>query len=172
MRRVVAVAALVCAGLVGLAGTASAHNSLTESNPTNESTMDTGPDEVTLTFNLPVREGEGLNSVAVTGPGGDHWEAGPATVASNVVSTPVRKLGPKGVYTIGYRIMSADGHPVRGKLTFTLTKAGNGTPATVAEPADGGGGIPLWVWLGGAAVLLVIGLVFALRVGSGDKQRT
>lgn len=174
MRRFFVVLALVGAGLVGLAGTASAHNSLISSDPKNESTMDVGPGEVTLTFDLPVRDGEGLNSIAITGPDGkSRWEAGTATVDSRVVSAPVRELGPKGVYTVGYRVMSADGHPVSGKLTFTLTMAGNGTPAKAVDPADsGGGGIPLWVWLGGAAVLLVVGLVFAMRVGSGDKQPT
>jgi copper resistance protein C len=172
MRRFAVVVALVGAGLVGLAGTASAHNSLIDSNPKNEATTDTGPAEVSLTFDLPVRAGEGLNSIAVTGPDGkSRWEAGPATVDSTVVTAPVRELGPKGVYTIGYRVMSADGHPVTGKLTFTLTRAGNGTPAKAAEEsAGGGGGIPLWVWLAGAGVLLVAGLVFAMRVGGGDKQ--
>ena len=85
-----------------------------------------------LTFDQPVQAGEGLNSVAVTGPDGKEWQGGSATVDSNVVTAPVRELGPKGVYTIGYRIVSADGHPVSGKLTFTLTREGNGTPAPVS----------------------------------------
>jgi hypothetical protein len=85
-----------------------------------------------------------------------------------VVTAPVRELGPAGVYTIAYRIISADGHPVSGTLTFTLTTAGDGTPA--APPADSAagddsGGVPIWVWIGGAVVVLGIGLFFALRIG-------
>lgn len=173
--------ALAGVGLLGLATPAFAHNSLTSSNPANAASVDVGPQTVELTFDQPVQEGDGLNSVAVTGPDGSHWEAGPAKVDSNVVSAPVRELGPKGTYTIGYRIVSADGHPVSGELTFTLTKAGNGTPAkdlpsgtragtSAATGESDDGGIPIWVWLVGAAVLLGAGLVFALNIGGKRSE--
>ncbi len=179
--RGVAVLALAGVGLLGLATPAFAHNSLTGSNPVNEASLDVGPQTVELTFDQPVQEGDGLNSVAVTGPDGSHWEGGPAKVDSNVVSAPVRELGPKGTYTIGYRIVSADGHPVSGELTFTLTTAGNGTPAkddpsgTRTDTSDAAGesddgGIPIWVWLVGAAVLLGVGLVFALNIGGKQSE--
>jgi hypothetical protein len=134
---------------------------------------------VVLTFDQPVQEGDGLNSIAVTGPDGKEWQAGPATVDSNVVSAPVRELGPKGTYTIGYRIVSADGHPVSGQLEFELTVAGNGTPAPAdsgatdsAAAGNGGGddGLPIWVWLVGAAVLLGAGLFVALRMGGKPAE--
>jgi methionine-rich copper-binding protein CopC len=180
-RKSVAVLALTGLWLFAMAAPASAHNSLTSSNPVNETSMDVGPQNVVLTFDQPVQDGEGLNSVAVTGPDGKEWQAGPADVDSNVVTAPVRELGPKGTYTIGYRIVSADGHPVSGKLTFTLTRAGNGTPApadpdggvTVAGAAGGsgdGGGLPIWVWLVGAAVLLGAGLFVALRIGGKQPE--
>jgi hypothetical protein len=88
-------------------------------------------------------------------------------VDGNSVSTQVAPLGPAGVYTASYRIISADGHPVTGEITFTLTAAGNGTPITpaAAPTTGGGGGVPIWVWIVGAAVLLGVGLVFALRSG-------
>lgn len=178
MKRLLAVLALTGLGLFALAAPASAHNTLISSNPTEDASLDAGPGTVVLTFDQPVQEGEGLNSVAVTGPDGKQWQGGPATVDSNVVSAPVRELGPKGTYTIGYRIVSADGHPVSGKVTFTLTKAGNGTPAAatadVAVPGteSGGsdGGLPIWVWLVGAAVLLGAGLFVALRVGGKQPE--
>jgi hypothetical protein len=88
----------------------------------------------------------------------------------------VRELGPRGVYTIGYRVVSADGHPVSGKVTFTLTKAGNGTPAANNEDAQAAplesedSGLPIWVWLVGAAVLLGAGLFVALRIGGKQPE--
>lgn len=157
--------------LLGTAGPAAAHNSLIGSNPANGASLAAGPAEVELRFDQPVQAGEGLNTVAVIGPNNDHWEAGPADVASNVVTVPVRTLGPAGVYKIGYRILSADGHPVSGQLAFTLTTAGSGTPApqSATEPAaespDTSSGLPVWVWIGGAALLLGAGLVLALRMG-------
>lgn len=169
-------------GLFAMASPAFAHNSLTGSNPADKAVLDAGPSEVVLTFDQPVQEGEGLNSIAVTGPDGEQWQGGPATVDSNVVSAPVRELGPSGTYTIGYRIVSADGHPVSGELTFTLSTAGNGTPAREgdagwidtngsADSESGGddGGVPIWVWLAGAVVLLGAGLFVALRIGGGKQ---
>lgn len=170
----ISVLVLAGLGLFALAAPASAHNSLSSSNPGDEATLDTGPAEVVLTFDQPVQEGKGLNSIAVTGPDGKPWQGGPATVDSNVVTAPVRELGPKGVYTIGYRIVSADGHPVSGELTFTLTTAGNGTPAPEtsqnAVGGDSGGGVPVWVWLAGAVVLLGAGMVVALRIGGKQPE--
>lgn len=177
MRRLLAVLALAGLGLFALAVPASAHNSLVSSNPVNEATLDAGPQTVVLTFDQPVQEGEGLNSVAVTGPDGTQWQGGPAKVDSNVVSAPVRALGPAGIYTVGYRIVSADGHPVSGKVTFTLSKPGTGTPAKVSENTTVPGttegdssGVPIWLWLVGAAVLLGAGLFFAMRIGGGKQS--
>lgn len=179
MKRILAVLALAGFGLFALAAPASAHNSLISSNPSDEASLDAGPQNVVLTFDQPVQEGEGLNSVAVTGPDGKEWQGGSATVDSNVVTAPIRELGPAGVYTIGYRIVSADGHPVSGKLTFTLTKAGDGTPAPAnasdgtalpGTPDESGGGVPIWVWLAGAAVLLGAGLFVALRIGGKQPE--
>jgi methionine-rich copper-binding protein CopC len=181
--RSVAVLALAGLGLFAMATPAFAHNSLTSSNPVNDAAMAVGPQNVVLTFDQPVQDGEGLNSVAVTGPDGKQWQAGPVDVDSNVVTAPVRELGPKGTYTIGYRIVSADGHPVSGKLTFTLTEAGNGTPApanssggttVTGSVGDGSGnasgGLPIWVWLVGAAALLGAGLFVALRIGGKQPE--
>ena len=167
MRRVAAVLLLTLLGVLGLATPAFAHNQLTSSNPTDKASLETGPGEIVLTFDQPVQAGEGLNTVAVTSENGDRWEGGASDVASNVVTTPIRELGPAGDYTVAYRVISADGHPVDGTLTFTLTTAGDGTPAAPAtdSAADDSGGVPIWVWIGGAVVVLGAGLFFALRIG-------
>ncbi len=173
MRKLLTVLALTGLGLFALAGTASAHNTLISSNPSQDASLAAGPRTVVLTFDEPVQEGKGLNSVAITGPDGKEWQGGPAKVDSNVVSAPVRELGPTGVYTIGYRVVSADGHPVSGKVTFTLTKAGNGTPAAASANLTTGtpdSGVPIWVWLVGAGLLLGAGLFVALRIGGKQPE--
>ncbi|OLR95607.1 copper resistance protein CopC [Actinokineospora bangkokensis] len=168
--------------LAGAAGTASAHNQLVGSNPVAGSSVATAPDTVELTFDQPVQEGQDLNTVVVQGPdGSSQWQGGAAQVKSNVVSAPLRALGPAGKYTIGYRILSADGHSVTGEVEFTLTQAGTGTPAPAtaggtasqssgSSAPDGGGGIPVWVWVVGAVVLLGGGGFLAARVGSGADK--
>jgi len=160
--------------MVGLAAPASAHNVLVSSDPAENAALPSSPPEITLTFDQYVQAGES-NQLAVTGPDGRQWAEGPIKVEGNVVTAAVRPLGPAGEYTIGFRILSADGHPVPGEVRFTLTTAGNGTPApvdaakgdgaAVEASGSGSGGLPVWVWIAGAVVLLGLGLVLALRMG-------
>ncbi|HKS46671.1 MAG TPA: copper resistance CopC family protein [Amycolatopsis sp.] len=155
--------------MFGMVTPASAHDVLISTDPAKDAALDTGPAKITLTFDAPVQGGD-INQIAVTGPNGTQWAEGSVQIDSNVISAPVRPLGPAGVYTVGYRILSADGHPVEGQYAFTLTKAGTGTPATASAAtgtaqSSGSGGVPIWVWIAGAVVLLAIGLTLALRMG-------
>jgi hypothetical protein len=172
MRRLAVITVTALIAMAGLTGTALAHNVLVDSTPKQGSSVDAGPATVTLTFDQPVQEGEQFNSIVVIGPNGDHWEGGKTTVDGRTVSAPLRPLGPAGKYEIGYQILSNDGHPVRAQVPFTLTKAGNGTPTpgTNTVSQDSGGGLPVWVWIVGAVVLLGAGVTLALRSGAPKKQ--
>lgn len=172
MKRLWVSVVLAGVAVLGLSIPASAHNVLVGSDPAKGAVLAVGPSHVRLDFDAPVQQGPDI--ITVIGPNGDHWERTTrATVEGDSVSTSVAPLGPAGLYTIGYRIISADGHPVSGSLTFTLTTPGTGTPvssaagATTASPAagNGAGGTLVWPWLVGAAVLLAAGLVVALRMG-------
>ncbi|MGH3985407.1 MAG: copper resistance CopC family protein [Pseudonocardiaceae bacterium] len=180
MRYLLALVTLVGLALLAGAGPAVAHNELIGSDPPDGATVATSPAQVRLTFDLPLKPG--FSIVTVTGPHSSQWQAGPPAEAGAVVSAPVRALGPAGQYTIAYQVLSADGHPVRGAVHFTLTTPGSGTAA--APPASSGTAesgtavsgtavsgsaspddTPVWPWLAGAGVLLAAGVVVALRVG-------
>ncbi|MDT8910375.1 copper resistance protein CopC [Amycolatopsis sp. PS_44_ISF1] len=179
MRKTLFALAVTGAALLGTATPALAHNVLINSDPVTGASVATGPAKVTLTFDQYVQNAD-VNQIAVTGPNGGQWAEGPVTVANNVITAPLRPLGPAGRYTVGYRILSADGHPVSGEIPFTLTTAGTGTPANVdaakaaGAPAAGTAssnsstGVPIWVWIAGAVVLLAIGLTVALRTGGRE----
>jgi hypothetical protein len=177
---------VVLAGLALLlgAGTAWAHNVLTSSDPANGASMATGPSAVTLTFDLPVKRQ--FSTITVVGPDGLHFEGGPSTVNGNTVSAPVKPLGPAGGYTVGYRIVSDDGHPVSGAIRFTLTQAGSGQGVAAEDapgaadagdgsdaadaPGGGSGGPPVWVWVLVAVVLVAAGATVAMRAGRGSDD--
>jgi copper resistance protein C len=169
-------------GVLLLVSPASAHNVLVGSSPADGARVSTGPGTVRLNFNAPVQDGP--NEITVIGPDGKHWErTSAATVLGDSVTTTVDPLGPAGTYQVGYRIISADGHPVSGETTFVLTKAGAGTPPTAAPAAPAnpgttaaaagsdGGGTPIWPWIVGGVVLLAGGLVLALRLGANPPTR-
>ncbi len=180
-----AVAVTLLAGLALLLGAAPAfaHTKLQSSDPADGASLDTAPQRVSLTFNENMTPG--FSTINVVGPeGGTRYETGEVAVEGGVVSTELLPLGPAGRYEIGYRVVSADGHPVTGSVAFTLTTPGPGasaaTPAPAAPPAgaaapppaaaaldDDGGGTPVWPWIIGAVVLVGGGVVAALRLGRG-----
>ncbi|WP_394614699.1 copper resistance CopC family protein [Lentzea sp. JNUCC 0626] len=161
------------AAVLATAAPAAAHNALIGSDPKDKTSLEVGPEMVTLTFDQDVQGGQGINEITVVDSTGGHYEVdGDPTIKDTAVSARVNALGKAGEYKIGYRILSADGHPVSGELTFTLTKDGTGTPTapvSAEAPSDSGGGLPIWVWIVGAVVLLGGGVFFALR-GGGDAK--
>ncbi|WP_225730404.1 MULTISPECIES: copper resistance CopC family protein [unclassified Nocardia] len=170
-----AVAGLFLLGFgIGAAGLAAAHSTPTGSVPADGSTVDTGPARASVSFNEALQTS--FPSLTVVGPDGNLWSKGSPTVDGNTISIEVGELGPAGQYTIAYRVTSADGHPVKGTRTFTLSKPGNGTPgpkadAKTASDDDGSSGIPLWVFIVGAVVLFGGGLAFALLAGRSRKPK-
>ncbi|GAA0363413.1 hypothetical protein GCM10009530_11330 [Microbispora corallina] len=174
-----AIAALVLALLATaapLASPASAHNVLIGSDPQQGARLAALPNVVTLTFDQAVRRD--FARIAVTGPGGAHYEQGEVGTSGAGVFISVRPAGPAGDYSIGYRIVSNDGHPVTGTITFTVT-GGTGGTGGVAGPASGskpggtaatGAGRSLevpgssggWVW--GLLVATAALLALAIRV--------
>ncbi|WP_375154451.1 copper resistance protein CopC [Nocardia cyriacigeorgica] len=155
----------LCLGVGALvAGPASAHSAVVGTSPEDGASLDAGPERVTITFNEALQPN--FPSLTVVGPDDHLWSKGDPVVDGKTVSVAVGDLGPAGTYRVGYRVTSADGHPVEGRLTFTLTTAGKGTPGPTVGAADadngGSGGIPIWVFIVGAIVLFGGGLAFAL----------
>lgn len=185
MRRLTTgVVAGVLAALAMLVGAAPAfaHAQFESSDPADGASLATGPQTVTLTFSDTMRQG--FNTITVTGPDGVQYQAaGDPTAQDTTVSIGVGPLGPAGVYQIGYRVLSDDGHPITGQVGFTLTQPGAGAAATPApaapttpapvsaapEPAaqesSDSGGMPVWPWIVGAIVLVGAGVVVAMRLG-------
>jgi methionine-rich copper-binding protein CopC len=176
--------AVVLAGLLLGAGPALAHDVLEKTNPGENSTVRTLPDDVELTFNnIPL----GIGSVIkVTGPGGDVTE-GKTSVLNHVVSTGIAPGSPAGAYTVQWRVTSSDGHPISGQFAFTAeagnggsaatgsTGADTGSPASAAQavnPADqdSGGSSPVLIITLVVLAVVVIGAVLYLFVFSPKRS--
>jgi copper resistance protein C len=177
-----AVAVTLLAGLALLLGAAPAlaHTRLLSTDPADGSSRDSAPEHVALTFNEPMSPE--FSTITVIGPDGTNYQDGAVTAEESTISSRLLPLGPAGRYEIGYRVVSADGHPVTGSVAFTLTTAGPGAttappaepataappaPAPAAAPADESGGAPIWPWIVGAVVLVGGGVFAALRLGRG-----
>ena len=140
---------------------AQAHDSLESSNPADGSTVSAMPAKIELTFDhTPIA----INSIVrVEDATGTDQADGPVQIVDNQVSQPVKPGAPEGKYTVVWRVVSSDGHPIEG--TFTFTAGGPNTAPTTAAAtpaAAASSGLPgQLVVVGIVAGVLVIGLVVA-----------
>ncbi|MGH3242135.1 MAG: copper resistance CopC family protein [Spirillospora sp.] len=114
------------------AAPASAHTALTGSNPKKNSSV-AAPSQLVLTYTESVR----LPRVILTDASGKEHQAGTAKAVDNEVTQPVNGALPNGKYTVGWRVVSADGHPVTGSYKFTV-EGSSGTASTPTTPGSSG----------------------------------
>ncbi|WP_433223161.1 copper resistance CopC family protein [Dactylosporangium sp. CS-047395] len=153
-------------------GPAWAHSTLLRSDPADGSTVSTPLTAVSLTFNEGVKQR--FSTIVVTGADGKSYVDGTPRVVDKTLSQAVQPL-PAGAVTVAWRTVSADGHPIEGRFTFTNAAGTPAAPSTeavaspaVASPAvatqaaptrntaagDGSGGLP-WVVAGVVAVVVL-----------------
>ncbi|MEU8652809.1 copper resistance protein CopC [Streptomyces sp. NPDC048737] len=146
--------------LLGSAGQASAHAALRDADPADGSVLTTAPRSITLTFT----ESVGLidDTFRVFDPRNGRVETGEAQHADGRsdtarVTLPAR-LG-TGTFTVTWRVVSEDSHPIAGAFTFSIG-APSPTPAAVPggpveDPATAGlHKLGRWLAYGAAALLI------------------
>ena len=128
-------AAVTCAALLFAAGPASAHDAAEASSPSDGATVATPPAEVSITFNqAPL----GLGSqVRVSDPAGTDWADGKVEIVDNVATQKLRESAPAGKYTVQWRVVSSDSHPIEGTFSFTATAGAAGSTAAAPVPTVG-----------------------------------
>ena len=94
------------------------------------------PDHVTLSFgeNLLVISGKTTNTLEVTNSQGDILSSEPVNVIGSEITTSLdSQRMVEGKYSVSYRIVAADGHPVKGSFVFTISKSVIRTPTPTAK---------------------------------------
>ena len=115
-----ALAPAACAGLLLATQAGQAHAFLDSATPRVGSTIRAAPAEVVLTFTQGVEAA--FSKLEVTGPAGEHEEAGSAHIvgtASSKLAVGVGRLAP-GTYTVIWHVMSVDTHGTQGRFQFTV----------------------------------------------------
>ncbi|GAA2292997.1 copper resistance protein CopC [Streptomyces atrovirens] len=126
--------ALLVLLVLGGAAPASAHAALRDSDPEDGSVVKSAPRHLTLTFT----ESVGLldDSFRVYGPDNRRVHLGEPQHADGASDTARADLPgdlADGTYTVAWRVVSADSHPVSGAFTFSI---GAPSPTPPAAPAD------------------------------------
>ncbi|NJP99178.1 hypothetical protein HCK00_01030 [Streptomyces sp. PLAI1-29] len=142
------VPAAALAGLLATASPAAAHAALTGSSPGQGAVVDSAPERVTLTFSESVTLSGGSgspgspgSSVQVFDPRGGRADTGRAPLPSDGgtrYDVPLRPGPAEGTYTVSWRAVSADGHPISGAFTYSVGAPSETSAAPVARPPGGG----------------------------------
>ncbi|MFI2608097.1 FixH family protein [Kitasatospora sp. NPDC018619] len=132
-----ALLALMLAG----AGPASAHATLDSTDPPQNSVVATAPQAVTLTFSESVSLSG--DSVRVLDPAGRAVDTGSPAHADgrgNTARVGLRSGLANGTYTVAWRAVSDDSHPVGGAFTFSVgAPSDTSVSATALQGADADG---------------------------------
>ena len=117
---------------LALAAGADAHAALSSITPADGARLSQAPTQVVLTFDEPV--GQTFATVTVTS-GGASVSAGRAVVSGAVVTQQLAPNLASGTYTVAFRVVSDDGHPISDRTTFTLSLP-SGASATATPGSD------------------------------------
>lgn len=123
--------------LLGGTGPASAHAALRATDPEDGAVLESAPRDLTLTFT----ESVGLldDSFRVLDPEGRRLRTGEPEHGSDGGDTARVTLPAKlaeGTYTVAWRVVSADSHPVSGAFTFSVGKPSLTTATVDTGPAE------------------------------------
>ena len=150
-------AALYLFLVVALAATpAYAHASLVGSNPKDGATLDAEPAEVSVEFNEDVSTPAQLE---VTAPDGSSLAKGEPTVDGTTVTQTLDTSGYAGAYTMAYRVVSADGHPVSGEITYEVSSGEKAEQEATTDEESFAKRHQTHLILGGVAVIVAAGLL-------------
>lgn len=140
MKRILAAAALAAAMLAPgalLAPAALAHSELISTDPADGAVLDAPPERVSFTFSEPLMPDFvriiGTNPEGVTGD----LPVSSVEGSTATVNWPAGAQG--GTWQVRYRVVSQDGHPIEGGITFTYdgpTPSPTGALPTSAAPTS------------------------------------
>ena len=122
---VAALAGVVLVLLTAFAGPASAHAALESTVPSAGASLALAPVRIELRFSEHIRVvSGGVRLIDESGRRIDRTDAVVEKGVPDVVALCVPQLH-DGAYVVSWRVVSADGHPVRGAFTFRVGSTGN-----------------------------------------------
>jgi copper transport protein len=163
--------------ILALSGSALAHATLTQSLPLQDAVLSTPPPRVELQFNEEVEAQFG--AIAVYDQKGTRVDKGDAALDPKDVTRVIANLKPldDGLYTVAYRVVSADGHPITGSYGFSVGQGAAGAQYYKPDLPDPSGTPPFgvlagyWLATGGMMILAGIGVTRAAVVGMAPDRR-
>ena len=134
MRKVAAAPLVVLLALLVLAAPASAHAQLVSTQPASGAVLPSSPSSVSVRFDEAVGvRSDGLQLRDAAGKRVDHGGLRKVD-AGRTIELPISDLQPGG-YVLTWRVVSADGHPVGGGVTWRIGSSSKAVDQRVLEQA-------------------------------------
>lgn len=160
--RALLLAALLLAGFTAVLATAQpahAHDELVSTLPAAGERLDAAPKELELTFSNALMDLG--NQVQVLDADGRNWAEAALVLNRETLVQPLPAEMPNGEYSVRWRAVSSDGHPITGSYEFLVGADAVAGSAVTAVPAESGtaadgadtestsesddGGLPAWL---------------------------
>lgn len=110
--------ALLGAAMLLVPAPAHAHDSLISSDPADGATLETSPEQITLTYSADVLEVSPVVQIS-EGDSGEPIELTPV-IDGPTVTAEIPEPLKAGTHTVQWRVVSSDGHPIEGSFSFTV----------------------------------------------------
>lgn len=114
-----------------------AHGEIISTSPEQYTNAAPIPTQVWIQFdgNLQTLDGQAINTIDVIDSTGLTVSFGDPVIEGGTITTKLSGQSAPGVFTVNYRIVSEDGHPVEGSYTFNASPDYSATPiATTSAP--------------------------------------
>ncbi len=153
---------------MALAPTAWAHDQVISQSPAPDSTSEAGPIEIKLEFSNDLLEIGSGAEIIVTAPDGSIVPASCARL-EGTFATSNTELDQPGSYSVAWRVVSSDGHPIEGSYSFDLVNesgyvnSGSIEPCLIATSSEAEQDSGNYWLLFGSLGLAAVGLFFYLR---------
>ncbi len=136
MKRILTTALLAVAllgGVAALAPSAAAHSELVSSDPADGASLDAPPTSVSFTFNEPLMPD--FVRIIATDPSGQTGDLPLSSVEGPTATIDWPADAPAGEWTVSYRVVSQDGHPIEGGITFTYAATSPTASPSTSSPS-------------------------------------
>lgn len=134
LSRLLAAALFACLALAFGSAPAHAHDQLIGSNPKQGAKLDKQPEWIELNYSGEIQD---IGTEIRVEKDGEDFSAGEITVEGRTVKSALPDDLKPGDYTISWRVVSQDGHPISGTVEFTiLDSAGSGGDVEDSEKGD------------------------------------
>ena len=128
---------LLAAGIVlSTASSAAAHDSIVSATPEADATIGVVPQEISLTFSGEILTVGSAVVIEVITPGGQNLATEQPQIDGTTVTQALTGDQEPGLYTVRWRVVSSDGHPISNEYQYTVEAVTVPTSAPTPEATE------------------------------------